>query len=146
MPTLKAVHDAGVPVMGHIGLTPQNAAQLGGLRCQGGDAVAGRRLLEDALALEAGRGVRRDPRVRPARGRQDHHRTPSRANRSAMGRACIAMARGMVSADMLGLFEQVHAALRQALWSILQRRYSRRILRSYCSEVVAGQFPDDKHS
>ena len=53
VPTLQAVHNAGVPVIGHIGLTPQNAAQLGGLKVQGGDAVGGMRLLEDALALEA---------------------------------------------------------------------------------------------
>jgi len=53
VPTLQAVHNAGVPVIGHIGLTPQNAAQLGGLKVQGGDAVGGKRLLEDALALEA---------------------------------------------------------------------------------------------
>src|SRR5947199_202622 len=53
VPTLQAVHNAGVPVIGHIGLTPQNAAQLGGLKVQGGDAVGGMRLLEEALALEA---------------------------------------------------------------------------------------------
>ena len=40
-------------MIGHIGLTPQSAAQLGGLKVQGSDAIAGRRLLEDALALEA---------------------------------------------------------------------------------------------
>ncbi len=44
---------AGVPVMGHIGLTPQTAGQLGGFKVQGKDMKAARQLLADAKALEA---------------------------------------------------------------------------------------------
>ncbi|MCI5164832.1 MAG: 3-methyl-2-oxobutanoate hydroxymethyltransferase [Candidatus Electrothrix sp. GM3_4] len=44
---------AGVPVMGHIGLTPQTAGQLGGFKVQGKDTEAARQLLADAKALEA---------------------------------------------------------------------------------------------
>ncbi|MQC27264.1 MAG: 3-methyl-2-oxobutanoate hydroxymethyltransferase [Chloroflexi bacterium] len=43
---------AGIPVMGHLGLTPQSVHQLGGWRSQGRTATAAKRLLEDALALE----------------------------------------------------------------------------------------------
>ena len=43
---------AGIPVMGHIGLTPQSIHQLGGFRAQGKTANAAQRLLEDALALQ----------------------------------------------------------------------------------------------
>lgn len=43
---------AGIPVMGHIGLTPQSATMLGGFRAQGKTAQQARRLLEDAVALE----------------------------------------------------------------------------------------------
>ncbi|MCL6610608.1 MAG: 3-methyl-2-oxobutanoate hydroxymethyltransferase [Peptococcaceae bacterium] len=52
-PTVKAMVDGGIPVMGHIGLTPQTASLLGGFRVQGKDADSARRLLEDALAIEA---------------------------------------------------------------------------------------------
>lgn len=48
---IKAVVDAGIPVVGHIGLTPQTTAQLGGFKVQGkGDAA--RKVLEDALAVQ----------------------------------------------------------------------------------------------
>ncbi len=47
-----AIVAAGIPVMGHIGLTPQSVAQLGGFRPQGRTAEAARRLLADALALQ----------------------------------------------------------------------------------------------
>ena len=51
--TVHTLVDAGIPVMGHIGLMPQSIRALGGYRAQGGTAAAARRLLEDALSLEA---------------------------------------------------------------------------------------------
>lgn len=51
--TVKAVVQAGVPVLGHIGLTPQSVNQIGGYRIQGKDAVDARRLMDEAKALEA---------------------------------------------------------------------------------------------
>ena len=50
--TVRAIVAAGIPVMGHIGLTPQSLSKLGGFRAQGRTAEAAQRLLEDALALE----------------------------------------------------------------------------------------------
>ncbi|MDO9348775.1 MAG: 3-methyl-2-oxobutanoate hydroxymethyltransferase, partial [Anaerolineales bacterium] len=49
---VRAILGAGIPVMGHLGLTPQSVHQLGGFRPQGRTAVAAKRLLEDALLLE----------------------------------------------------------------------------------------------
>lgn len=48
----KAIVDAGIPVMGHIGLTPQSAVQLGGFRAQGRTAARGREVIEEALELQ----------------------------------------------------------------------------------------------
>ncbi|WP_235695554.1 3-methyl-2-oxobutanoate hydroxymethyltransferase [Desulforamulus hydrothermalis] len=50
--TIKAITSAGIPVMGHLGLTPQSVYQLGGYKVQGKDGEAARRLLEDAQKLE----------------------------------------------------------------------------------------------
>ncbi len=49
---IRAIVSAGIPVMGHLGLTPQSVHQLGGFRPQGREASAARRLLEDARLLQ----------------------------------------------------------------------------------------------
>lgn len=51
--TVRAMVDAGIPVMGHLGFTPQSVHALGGHRIQGREDAAAERLLEDARALEA---------------------------------------------------------------------------------------------
>ena len=52
-PTVKAIVDAGIPVVGHIGLTPQMISKLGGYKVQGTDIGTARKLIADAKALEA---------------------------------------------------------------------------------------------
>lgn len=51
-PTVEAIVKAGIPVQGHIGLTPQTASALGGFKMQGKDAQAARLIVDDAKALE----------------------------------------------------------------------------------------------
>ncbi len=50
--TIKAITDAGIPVMGHLGLTPQSVHQMGGYKVQGKDEEAAQKLLADARAVE----------------------------------------------------------------------------------------------
>ena len=50
--TIQRIVEAGIPVMGHLGLTPQNATQLGGYRVQGNDPESAARIAQDAMALE----------------------------------------------------------------------------------------------
>lgn len=52
-PTVEAIVKAGIPVVGHIGLTPQTISKLGGYKVQGADIVTARKLIKDAKALEA---------------------------------------------------------------------------------------------
>ncbi len=51
-PTVAAIVKAGIPVQGHIGLTPQTASALGGFKMQGKDAAAAKKIIDDAKALE----------------------------------------------------------------------------------------------
>jgi 3-methyl-2-oxobutanoate hydroxymethyltransferase len=53
VPIIEALVKAGVPVLGHVGLTPQTASALGGYKLQGRDEAQARRIVEDAVALEA---------------------------------------------------------------------------------------------
>lgn len=50
--SIKSIVSAGIPVIGHIGLTPQTISSLGGFRVQGRNASVAQSLLEDAKALE----------------------------------------------------------------------------------------------
>lgn len=52
-PAIEAMVKAGIPVMGHIGLTPQTSTSLGGFKVQGGTPESAQKLIEDAKALEA---------------------------------------------------------------------------------------------
>ena len=51
-PTIRRMVDAGIPVMGHIGMTPQSATSFGGFKVQGGTPEAAKQLILDAKALE----------------------------------------------------------------------------------------------
>jgi 3-methyl-2-oxobutanoate hydroxymethyltransferase len=52
LPRVRAIVESGIPVMGHLGLTPQSATALGGYKAQGRTAVDARKMLADALALQ----------------------------------------------------------------------------------------------
>ena len=127
-PTLsrvQAIVGAGVPVMGHVGLTPQSATMLGGFKAQGRTAEKAERLYEDALALEAagcfaivleavpaaGRGAR----DRGAAGADDRHR-----RRRGLRRPGARLARPARALRGQG------AALRQALRGSRRARPGRR--------------------
>ena len=51
-PTVEAIVKAGIPVQGHIGLTPQTASALGGFKMQGKDAAAAKQIIDDARSLQ----------------------------------------------------------------------------------------------
>ena len=52
VPTIQRLVDSGIPVMGHIGLTPQAVNQLGGFAIQGRQAQDAKRIIEEAKAIE----------------------------------------------------------------------------------------------
>lgn len=142
-PTVERIVAAGVPVMGHIGLTPQAVHRMGGFRVQGRDPGSAERLLADARALEqAGayclvvEGVPSDV---------------ARAITLGVGIPTIGIGAGpdcdgqvLVCYDLLGLFRDFqpkfvkrYAQLGDDIVHAMQR---------YVAEVRAGAFPDAEHS
>src|SRR5437016_3138790 len=97
--TVRALVDVGIPVMGHLGLTPQSVHALGGYRVQGRDEPTAERLKDDARALEEAGGVRRTYPSAGGPGVSDphHHRWDhaSQAGRhgGTRGRAHVSPAR-----------------------------------------------------
>ncbi|MEM7343895.1 MAG: 3-methyl-2-oxobutanoate hydroxymethyltransferase [Chloroflexota bacterium] len=140
---VKAIVAAGIPVMGHVGLTPQTATKLGGLKVQGKTAEAAKELLDDALALEAAGCFAIILEAVPASVAQ---MISERLTVPAIGIGAGAGCDGQVLVfhDVLGLFDKFtpkfvkqYAQLRETIVSAFQ---------TYRQEVEAGVFPDEKHS
>ncbi|MDQ3855179.1 MAG: 3-methyl-2-oxobutanoate hydroxymethyltransferase [Chloroflexota bacterium] len=137
-----AIVAAGIPVMGHIGLTPQSASALGGLRVQGRRAEAAQRLFEDALALEAA-GV--FALVLEAVPSEIAQVITARLDVPTIGIGAGPHCTGqvLVMHDLFGLSEHLPRFAKQYadLGAEMLRGFA-----SYCSEVKDGRFPSEEHS
>ena len=102
--TVRRLTMAGLPVMGHIGLTPQHVHRLGGMRRQAGDAQAAKELILDAVALEDAGAF---AVVLEAIPEDVAHATTSRLKIPTIGIGAGPHCDGqvLVSYDMLGLFD-----------------------------------------
>lgn len=140
---VRAIVGTGIPVMGHLGLTPQSVHQFGGFRPQGRDAGAARGILEDALLLqEAGcfSLVLESVPTRLAGFITEKLEIPTIG--IGAGRFCDGQV--LVTHDLLGLFERFtpRFAKRYAhLHTEMKKAFS-----EYKSEVEAGAFPTQEHS
>ncbi|MCG0276955.1 MAG: 3-methyl-2-oxobutanoate hydroxymethyltransferase [Thermanaeromonas sp.] len=141
--TVEALVSAGIPVMGHIGLTPQTATQLGGFKVQGKDIEAARRLLEEAQALEAAGAFSIVLECIPsplARAITERVSIPT----IGIGAGPYCDGQVLVIHDMLGMFKRFvpkfvkkYADLAPQILEALKR---------YASEVAEGVFPGPEHS
>jgi len=142
-PTVAAIVATGIPVMGHIGLTPQSVSQLGGFRVQGRHADTAHRLLEDALALEEAGCfsiVLESIPDRVAEVISQRVGVPTIGIGAGVG--CDGQV--LVLHDMLGLFDKftprfVHR-FADLQGTILDA------VRSYGDDVRTGQFPGAEHT
>jgi 3-methyl-2-oxobutanoate hydroxymethyltransferase len=141
-PTVRTIVDAGIPVMGHVGFTPQSVNALGGYRVQGrGDDAA--RVLGAARALEeAGAFAVVLEMVTSEVARQATQTLTIPTIGIGAGPDCDAQV--LVWQDMAGLrrgrmpkFVKTYGDLRGALFEATK---------AFASEVVSGSFPDDDHS
>jgi 3-methyl-2-oxobutanoate hydroxymethyltransferase len=143
VPQVKALVTAGIPVMGHLGLTPQSVNVLGGMRHVQGRGDAGEELLADARALEAAGAFAVVLESVPA---SLGHRVSEalRIPTVGIGAGPGCDAQIMVWQDMAGLtpgrvprFVRRYADLDDELFSAAH---------SYVSDVAEGRYPDAEHS
>ena len=139
----RAIASAGIPVMGHIGLTPQTATALGGFKAQGRTALKARQLYTDALALQAAGcfAIVLEAVPAPVAARiTEALRIPT----IGIGAGARCSGQVLVWHDLLGItagrtprFVKQFAAVGEEI---------RRGLIAFAAEVRAGTFPADEHT
>jgi 3-methyl-2-oxobutanoate hydroxymethyltransferase len=145
-PTLsrvQAIVGAGVPVMGHVGLTPQSATMLGGFKAQGRTAAKAERLYEDALALEAAGCFAIVLEAVPA--------PVAAAVTDALEVPTIGIGAGagcdgqvLVWHDLLGLYEGKAPRFVKRYADLAGE--AKRALEAYVDDVREGRFPEEQHT
>lgn len=139
----RALVERGIPVMGHLGLTPQSINALGGFRVQGKDAEAAARIRTDAMALqEAGafsvvlEGVPRDLATEVT--------AALRIPTIGIGAGPNCDGQVLVVHDLLGLTRDPMPKFAKAYADLGDRAVA--AARAYATDVREGSFPSDAHS
>ncbi len=140
---VRAIVKGGIPVMGHIGLTPQTISMLGGFKVQGKDAQAAQKIIDDALSLEdAGAfSVLLEAVPAPiAKMVTERLRVPT----IGIGAGIHCDGQVLVVHDMLGLFDRFTPKFAKKYVNLSELIL--KALESYGEEVRKGEFPTDQHS
>ncbi len=137
-PHIRAMLAAGIPVMGHIGLTPQQIARLGGFKAQGKTARAAKKLVDDAKALAEAGCFSLVLEAMPAEVAQ---RITAEVEIPTIGIGAGPDCDGQVLVfhDILGLCPGLRPSFVKTyadLWTP-----AREALSTYCAEVREGKFP-----
>ena len=134
---------AGIPVMGHVGLTPQTAEQLGGFKVQGKDAASAGKILENALALEKEGCFSIVLECIPAPLAAMITRQLSIPTIGiGAGKNCDGQV--LVTHDLLGLFERFTPKFVKR-YVHLNDAIAKGVTH-FCNDVRRGKFPDKAHS
>lgn len=141
--TVRAIVRAGIPVMGHIGLTPQTMSMLGGFKVQGKDAKTAQKIIEDALALEdAGAFSVLLEAIPGAIAEKITKRLSVPTVGIGAGVHCDGQV--LVVHDLLGLFDRFTPKFAKRYVNLSELML--KAFESYREEVLSGQFPTDEHS
>jgi 3-methyl-2-oxobutanoate hydroxymethyltransferase len=134
---------AGIPVMGHIGLTPQSATMLGGFKAQGRTADKARRLLADARALEAAGCFSLVLEAVPAPV-ASRISTELAIPTIGIGAGSDCDGQVLVWHDLLGLYEGGTARFVKRYADVAE--VIRGALEAYVEDVRARRFPEEQHT
>jgi 3-methyl-2-oxobutanoate hydroxymethyltransferase len=141
--TTRALVDVGIPVMGHLGLTPQSVHALGGYRVQGRDERSAERLKTDATALEQAGAFAVVLELVPAPlASQISKALTIPTIGIGAGPACDGQV--LVLPDMLGLNERFSAKFVKRYAALAED--VREAVTLYAAEVREGRYPGPEHS
>ena len=143
VPAIRALVDAGIPVMGHLGLTPQSVHALSGFRVQGRGERAAARIMEDALLLEEAGAfsiVLETIPLELAKSITDRIGIPT----IGIGAGVHCDGQVLVCYDMLGLYDQIAPKFVKRYDDLALR--TREATKAFIDEVRAGTFPAEEHS
>jgi 3-methyl-2-oxobutanoate hydroxymethyltransferase len=141
--TVRAIVKGGIPVMAHIGLTPQTISMLGGFKVQGRDAQAAQKIIDDALSLEDAGAFSVVLEAVPAPiARMVTERLAIPTIGIGAGVHCDGQV--LVVHDMLGLFDRFTPKFAKRYVNLSEQILE--AFEAYIEEVVKGTFPTDQHS
>lgn len=140
---VRAIVGAGMAVMGHIGLTPQTASNLGGYKVQGKDAASARKLLADAKALEEAGVFAMVMECIPDRLAQVITESVS-VPTIGIGAGAGCDGQVLVTHDLLGMFDKFVPRFVKGYASLAPQIKS--AVAAFSDEVKSGSYPDAQHS
>ncbi len=141
--TVRAIVNGGVPVMAHIGLTPQTASALGGFKVQGKDAAAAERMINEAVKLEEAGAFAIVLEAIPAPLAEI---ITKRLTIPTIGIGAGVNCDGqvLVMHDLIGLFDRFVPKFVKQYANVSQDIVA--ALNAYSDEVATGKFPGPEHS
>lgn len=140
--TVKAVVDAGIPVMGHIGLTPQTAAMMGGFKVQGKSSEAAEKLLQDAIAIDNAGVFAMVLECMPA-GLCKLITERVKCATISVGGGGDCNGHNLNAYDLVGIFDKFVPKFVKQYAQMGQQMVD--VFDTWCKEIDDGTFPEEKH-
>jgi 3-methyl-2-oxobutanoate hydroxymethyltransferase len=143
LPQIKAIITAQIPVMGHLGLTPQSVNVFGGFKVQGKDELAAKKLIEDAVLLDKAGVFAIVLEGIPEKVAEIITNSVSIPTIGiGAGKYCDGQI--LVYQDMLGMFNEFVPKFVKKYADVGE--IMRGAIKSYVKEVEEGSFPEEKHT
>jgi 3-methyl-2-oxobutanoate hydroxymethyltransferase len=141
-PQITAIVEASIPVVAHLGLTPQSINTFGGYKVQGSDSETAQRLLNDAKAVESAGAFALVLECVPSKLAKlitDTLKIPT----IGIGAGNFCDGQVLVYQDMLGMYSDFTPKFVKKYANIGEQM--KEAFRAYCSEIQSGSFPSAEH-
>jgi len=143
VPRIKGIVDAGIPAIGHLGLTPQSVSALGGFRLQGKSADLAKKIADDAKALEEAGAFMILLELVPDRLCQLITERAKNCLIMSLGSGPNAHGQLLIYHDMFGLYPKFKPKMAKVFGNAGEVILNG--LKQYHDEVIGGVFPEQEH-